>query len=115
MVQTKHVLPTCIGTHQIMQFGTKSHQSHAKFDDRWPRDVVGRREAAGENFGLRTSAGADPSSLSQLSQDKDHLRELLTFAVLTHFRKIRPGSGSTFANYGPGIIMLPTCTLHVLS
>ena len=61
-----------------------------------------RREAAGENFGLRTSAGADPSSLSQLSQDKDHLRELLTFAVLTHFRKIRPGSVSTFANYGPG-------------
>ena len=80
------------------------------------RDVVGRREAAGENFGLRTSAGADPSSLSQLSQDKDHLRELLTFAVLTHFRKIRPGSGSTFANYGPGVrvsIMRPT-TLSAL-
>ena len=50
------------------------------------RDVVGRREAAGENFlwsaHVPRSASADPSSLSQLSQDKVHLRELLTFAAL---------------------------------
>ena len=44
---------------------------------------------------------ADPSSLSSLSQYKDHLRELLTFAVLSHFRNIRPGSGSTFVNSYP--------------
>ena len=67
--------------------------------------AAGRRPA---KIWLRTSAGADPSSLSQLSQDKvslsqdkDHLSELLTFAIMDHFRNIRPGSGSTFVNSYP--------------
>ena len=93
MFQTKHLH---IKTGRLEQNHITTKQNPTMIFDMncWPP------LAAGENFGF-VALPANPSSLSSLSQNKDHFRELLTFAKLASLSQDKAQIGSTFANFPP--------------